>query len=196
MALRQKGRPGMKFLLAGLAVTILVLASPLPAMACVLSFPPQAVAGGQSLVLNGQGWRIVSPWGIKAYAAALYQSAPTRDRGVALQPGRPWVVEMVYCRNASVADIREVWLMSLRRSCWTGCGLAEEPTRQFLAALDDARPAARWRFAFDGERLEIADGNGLRGSIVDPAFARVLLATWIGAVPSTVELRDALLGKP
>jgi len=186
----------MKFLLAGLAVTILVLASPLPAMACVLSFPPQAVAGGRSLVLNGQGWRIVSPWGIKAYSAALYQPAPTRDREMALQLGRPWAVEMVYCRGAPVTDIRDVWLTSLRRNCGQGCGLTDESTRRFLAVLADARPAARWRFVFDGAGLEVFEGERPRGSIADPAFARVLLATWIGVAPPTAELRDALLGKP
>lgn len=167
-----------------------------PAAACEASFPSSVEVGAQTLALNGQGRRIVSPWGVHAYAAALYQPSPTADAAEALQLGRPWAMEMVFCRRASVADIREVWLKSLQQNCTSGCFIDGAATRAFLSTLDDARLGARWRFAFDGRILEVQAGDVGRGVVDAPAFARVLLATWIGAVPPTADLRNALLGRP
>jgi hypothetical protein len=184
----------MSHLSATLGATALLLVATGCAEACDASFARDATIGNQRLVLNGQGWRVVSPWGIKAYAAALYQPVPTRDRDVALQAGRPWMVEMVYCRSAPSGAIGEVWAAALRQNCWRDCGLTEQAIRQFLTTLDDARPASRWSFGFDGIRLEVREGGIVRGAIADPVFARVLLATWIGPVPPTAELAAALLG--
>ncbi len=166
-----------------------------PAAACEASFPGVVEAAGAPLVINGQGWRIVSPWGVRAYAAALYQPSITTNASEALRLGRPWAVEMIYCREAPVAAIREAWLKSLRANCVADCGLDGAATDAFLATLRDARPQARWRFIFDGRRVAVLDGGVGRGTVVGPPFARALLATWIGAAPPTVALRDALLGR-
>jgi hypothetical protein len=166
-----------------------------PAAACDASFPNAVEAAGARLVINGQGWRIVSPWGVRAYAAALYQPSITTDRSEALRLGRPWAVEMVYCREAPVAAIRETWLKSLRANCGADCALDGGAVDAFLAALRDARPMARWRFLFDGRHVAVLDGGASRGAVVGAAFARTLLATWIGEAPPTTELRDALLGR-
>lgn len=166
-----------------------------PAVACEASFPGVVEAAGAPLVINGQGWRIVSPWGIRAYAAALYQPSPTTDATEALRLGRPWAVEMIYCREAPVAAIREAWLKSLRANCVADCVLDADATQAFLATLRDAKPKARWRFLFDGRRVAVLDDGQSRGAVVGPAFARALLATWIGGAPPTTDLRKALLGK-
>jgi hypothetical protein len=164
--------------------------------ACEAAFPDVLLAGGHRLVANGQGWRVVSPWGIRAYAAALYQPVRTTLSAEALRLGRPWAVEMIYCRRAAVADIREVWLKSLRDNCDAGCALDADAANAFLATLADARPQARWRFAFDGVRVEVRHGESVRGTIAGPTFAQALLATWIGTAPPTADLKRALLGRP
>lgn len=166
-----------------------------PAAACEASFPNVVESTSAPLVINGQGWRIVSPWGIRAYAAALYQPSITTDPSEALRLGRPWAVEMLYCREAPVAAIREAWLKSLRANCVADCVLDSGATDAFLATLSDARPQARWRFLFDGWQVAVFDGGVSRGAVVGPAFARALLATWIGEAPPTVDLRKALLGR-
>lgn len=166
-----------------------------PAAACEASFPGAVEAAGTSLAINGQGWRIVSPWGIRAYAAALYQPSITTDPSEALRLGRPWAVEMVYCREAPAAAIREAWSKSLRANCVADCLLDGGAADAFLATLRDARPQARWRFLFDGRQVAVLDGGVSRGVVVGPPFARALLATWIGQAPPTTELRNALLGR-
>ena len=176
------------------AIAALLTCAAAPAAACEASFPSVLESAGAPLVVNGQGWRIVSPWGIRAYAAALYQPSITTDPSEALRPGRPWAVEMIYCREAPVAAIREAWLKSLRANCVADCVLDGGATDAFLATLSDAKPQARWRFLFDGRRTAVFDGGTHRGTVAGPAFARTLLATWIGAAPPTVDLRKALLG--
>jgi len=177
------------------ALAVLSLCPAAPAAACELSFPPAIEARGGSLALNGQGWRIVSPWGIRAYAAALYQPSITAEPSEALRLGRPWAIEMVYCRDAPVAAIRDAWLKSLRANCVADCVLDGTATETFLATLRDARPWARWRFTFDGQRTDIREDQIERGAVAGTAFARALLGTWIGEAPPTVELRRALLGR-
>ncbi|MCW5742754.1 MAG: chalcone isomerase family protein [Alphaproteobacteria bacterium] len=172
----------------------MLLCSAPPAAACEMSFPRMIEVGGTALFLNGQGWRVVSPWGIRAYAAALYQPTLTTAASEALRLGRSWAVEMVYCREASAAAIREACLTSLRANCRIGCVLDGDATDAFLATLADARPKTRWRFVFDGGNLKVHEDQVLRGGIAGPAFARVLLETWIGRVPPTTDLREALLG--
>lgn len=177
------------------ALAALLMCTAAPAVACEASFPRTVEAAGAPLAINGQGWRIVSPWGVRAYAAALYQPSITTDPSEALRPGRPWAVEMVYCREAPVAAIREAWSKSLRANCVADCVLDGGATDAFLAMLRDAKPQARWRFLFDGRQVVVFDGEASQGTVVGPAFARALLATWIGGVPPTVDLRNALLGR-
>lgn len=165
------------------------------AAACEASFPAAVEVAGRPLALNGQGWRIVSPLGIRAYAAALYQPTRTTDATVVLGLGRVWALEMVYCRSASAADIHDAWRKALRRNCREGCVVNEATERDFFALVADARPQARWRLAFDGARIAVYEGATVRGSVADATFAQTLLATWIGVAPATSDLKKALLGQ-
>lgn len=177
------------------ALVALLTCAVAPAAACEASFPGVVEAADAPLAINGQGWRIVSPWGIRAYAAALYQPSPTTDATEALRLGRPWAIEMIYCREAPVVAIREAWLKSLRANCVANCVLDGDATEAFLATLRDAKPKARWRFLFDGRRVAVFDDGRSRGAVVGPTFARTLLATWIGEAPPTIDLRTGLLGR-
>jgi hypothetical protein len=148
-------------------------------------FPTGMEVAGLRLVLNGTAIRTWSWLRIEVYRAALYLASRSSDAGAILASTAPRLIEARYRRAVPLDSVVAAW------EATAGSPLPAA----FHAWL---RPIA----AGDVERqLFLADGVTLEGTgrplqrVPGAAFARRLLATWVGPDADT-DLRRGLLGLP
>jgi Chalcone isomerase-like len=159
-----------------------------------LGFAERTVLDGQPLLLNGAGLRKYGVFGIEVYAAALYLDKTSNDADTVLDSPTPKVVQLRMLRGVSREDSIKAWRHYLAANCTPPCRLAPATLAAFEQLLPAAPAGQRQSFVLRAQGLElIADGQSL-GRISDSTLARVVLASWIGAVPTTAALKDDLLG--
>lgn len=128
-------------------------------------------------------------WGFHVYDAALW------SRDGRWQADAPYVLDIVYARQASAAQLAETSIEEMRR----------------LGVSDEAK-LARWDSAMrsvfpdvqSGSRLigiyrplrgaQFYSGTQMLGTIDDPEFARRFFGIWLDPRTQKPELRAALLG--
>ncbi len=154
----------------------------------------------ETLVLNGAGSRDYSFLRIQLYAAALYLPRREANADAILQASTPRVMHMKILRDVSRADSVSAWAHYLDANCTAPC---DKAAKTFTAALVTFQQGVPETKIGDTQTFIFRDGNvtwfrndHLLGEIRDSHFARALLASWIGAVPTTPELRRQLLGRP
>jgi hypothetical protein len=154
--------------------------------------------GNETLVLNGAGLREYSFLRIAVYAGALYVPKREANADAILDATTPRVIHMKMLRDVSREDSIKAWQHYLDANCTVPC--AKDSTTFKLALAEFRRITPETRFG-DTQTFVFRDGNaewlrnGVKlGEIRDASFARTLLACWIGRVPTTEDLRAALLG--
>lgn len=156
--------------------------------------PDRREVDGVSLQLNGIGARILSPFGVKIYVAGLYLEHPSTDAAKILASPQRKLIEMRFLRAVDRADIARAWRIEFADICRSECRPPAMAIAQFEEALRDMADGGEMRFSFAGDRVEIFMDGQRTGTVADPAFAPLLLATWIGELPPTEELKAGLLG--
>lgn len=148
----------------------------------------------QSLVLNGAGIREYSFLRIPVYAAALYLPSRQRNESAILKATTARVVHMKMLRDATREDSAKAWDIYLVANCKTPCTMNREARQKFLALIPDTRAGDTQTFVFREGELDISRNGKSLGTIADIAFANIVLASWIGEVPTTEDLKKQLLG--
>ena len=177
-----------RVLLAGLV--------PVAARAATLEgaeFPDTRTVDGTVLRLNGLAARTYTIFNVTVYVAALYLEQPGRDAGAIMaSPGRK-LVEVRYRRSVDEDDVRRAWRALLEANCGAACGLGREIER-FLALSPAVRDGSVGDYLVGaGGTVVLADGRRL-GEVPGATFGRLLLATFIGAHPTSEGVRAGLLG--
>jgi hypothetical protein len=150
--------------------------------------------GEQTLVLNGAGIREYSFLRIPVYAGALYLPAREQNESVILKASTPRVVHMKMLRDATREDSAKAWDVYLIANCKSPCAMNNEFRQKFLKLIPDTRAGDTQTFVFREGGLEISRNGKSLGTIADTAFTNVVLASWIGEVPTTESLKKRLLG--
>ena len=179
--------------------SILILIMLVPSLAWAVrvgetELPDSWTLNGETLILNGAGVREYSFLRIPVYAAALY--LPTRQKNEAsiLKATTSRVIHMKMLRDVTREDSVKAWNVYLVANCKSPCAIADETRQKFLKTIPDTRTGDSQTFIFKEGSLEIFR-NGISLAIIfDNAFAMVVLATWIGEVPTTTGLKKNLLG--
>jgi Chalcone isomerase-like len=148
----------------------------------------------QTLILNGAGIREYSFLRIPVYAAALYLPTRQQNEVVILKATTPRVVHMKMLRDASRDDSAKAWDVYLVANCKSPCVMNNESRQKFLKLIPDTRAGDTQTFVFREGGLEIFRNGKSLDVIADTAFATVVLASWIGDVPTTENLKKRLLG--
>lgn len=148
----------------------------------------------QTLVLNGAGIREYSFLRIPVYAAALYLPAREKNEEMILKATTPRVVHMKMLRDATRDDSAKAWDVYLAANCKSPCAMNNEARQKFLKLIPDTKAGDTQTFIFREGGLEIFRNSKSLGTIADAAFTVVVLASWIGKVPTTEELKKRLLG--
>ncbi len=150
--------------------------------------------GTQTLVLNGAGIREYGFLHIPVYAAALYLPTRQNSESAILAANSPSVVHMKMLRDVSREDSVKAWEVYLSANCKLPCTIISEDRQNFLKLIPDTRAGDTQSFVFRDGGLEIfRNSNGI-GAINDAVLASTVLASWIGEVPTTVALKQQLLG--
>ncbi len=150
--------------------------------------------GAQALVLNGAGIREYGFLHIPVYAAALYLPARQNSETAILAANSPRVVHMKMLRDVSREDSVKAWEVYLAANCKLPCKLNNDARQNFLKLIPDTRAGDTQTFVFRDGELEIFRNSNSIGAVNDAVVAHTVLASWIGEVPTTVTLKQQLLG--
>ena len=101
---------------------------------------------------------------------------------------------MKMLRDASREDSAKAWDVYLVANCKSPCTMNSEARQKFLKLIPDTRAGDTQTFVFSEGELDISRNGKNLGTITDATFANIVLASWIGEVPTTENLKKQLLG--
>ena len=187
---------GTRWRLRGAAVATALLAAA-PAQAVTLdgiTLPGSVQAAGATLRLNGAAVRTYSVFRVHVYVAGLYLTKPERDAASVMASAAPKLLAVHYLRAIDGDDVHAAWRALFAANCSAPCAVPAAQVQRFLALSPAIRAgdAISYLLTPSGTRV-VANGRTL-GDITGPDFARLLLATFIGAQPTSEALKRALLG--
>jgi hypothetical protein len=183
----------------GLILAIAALAPLTAARAANLdgvAMPDTRVVDGTRMQLNGIGLRTYSMFGIHIYVAGLYLERRSANSDAILQSPERKLLDIQFVRDVDAADVRKAWQDGFTNNCrLPQCYLDPRDVDRFLAAVPPIiHKGDETRLLFTQRGVLVTFNGRTMGDITDPHFAATMLATFIGAVPPTQELKRALLG--
>lgn len=149
---------------------------------------------GTRLVLNGIGLRTFSMFKIGVYVAGLYLDRKTHDALAILDSPSVKVLDVHFVHDADAERVRNAWREGFETDCRLPCQLPPAEVEKFLAAVPDMHQGDVSRLVYTQDYVSIAVNGHELGRVTNPAFMRVLLATFIGDHPPTDRLKRELLG--
>lgn len=167
----------------------LVLLLALPAAA--INVPPQLPVPVCSLLescrMVGKGrlrW-----WGFHVYDAALW------SRDGRWQPDAPYVLDIVYARRVSGAQLAATSIDEMRRMGVTDEARLARWEAGMRTVFPDVEAGSRLIGVYlPGRGAQFHSGSRSLGAIEDPEFARRFFEIWLAPGTLKPELRSALLG--
>ncbi len=149
-----------------------------------VTMPPTRESAGRTMRLNGMGVRLYSVFRVRVYVASLYLTAPAHDAEAVMASAAPKLIAVRYLRDIGQADAHAAWRHYFDANCLAPCPVQATSVERFLALTP----------AIAADRLQVALNGRTLGAVPDGAFARLLLATFIGTQPTSEALKRALLG--
>jgi hypothetical protein len=159
-----------------------------------ISLPDLRVIDGMQMRLNGIGLRTYSVLSIPIYVAGLYLEQPSRDGNRILHSQERKLLEMRFLHDVDAKDAQDAWRDGLEHNCAAPCYLDPHAVQRFLAAVPSMRKGDESTMLFTAAGMTATVNGRPIGELADPNFASTLLATFIGAVPPTPQLKRQLLG--
>ena len=159
------------------------------------SLPDDWAVDGNKLVLNGAGPREYGFLRIKVYVAGLYLSKRDTTPGAILDSATPKVLHTRFLRDVSLKDTLSAWDYYFEQNCTGTCSLPKEQIEAFKALVPVTEAGDTQTYLFRSDGVELLRNDKSLGIVPGGDFARLLLSTWIGEVPTTPALKKALLGK-
>lgn len=151
---------------------------------------------GQDLVLNGAGVR--SRLFVKVYVGALYVSEKSSGAATLIESRAPRRMSLALLRDIDASTLSGALEDGLRHNSSPAeraatRGAADELTA-LMRAAGPLRQGDRVTIDCTAEGVSLGLNGALRGKVMDPAFARLLLRVWLGDKPVDASLKKALLG--
>ncbi len=180
------------------ALLIVALLAPVQCLAGTaeldgVRLPDTARADGKILHLNGIGLRTYSILGLHIYVAGLYLEHPSTNAEAIMQSPETKLLKIRFVRNVGADAARDAWRKGLQNNCRAPCRLDPDDVARFLALIPAMHAGDRYSILFTALGATVkADGVPL-GTISNPQFAAVMLATFLGAAPASARLKSELL---
>jgi hypothetical protein len=159
-----------------------------------VSMPDTRVADGTQMRLNGIGLRTFSVVGIRIYVAGLYLEQRSGDPDAILQSKQRKLLDIRFLREVGAEDARQAWRDGFEQNCRAPCYLDRRDVERFLAAVPSMHEGDATTLLFTSNSVHVTLNGQPIGDIVDPHFAKTMLATFIGPEPPTPRLKRELLG--
>jgi hypothetical protein len=159
-----------------------------------VSLPDARMVDGRQMHLNGIGLRTYSVFGIRIYVAGLYLERPSGDPNAILHSHEHKLLDIHFLRDVDAMDARQSWQHLLEENCKSPCYLDPRDVQRFLAAVPSVHKGDDSTLLFTSNGVAVTLNGRPLGEITDPNFAVTMLATFIGSVPATPQLKRELLG--
>lgn len=159
------------------------------------TLPDQWTLDGNALVLNGAGPREYGLLRIKVYVAALYVAKRDATSLGVLDARTPKVLHTRFLRDVELKDTLAAWDYYFEQNCTGSCTLPKQQIEAFKALVPVTVAGETQTYLFRPDGVELLRNDKSLGLVQGADFARLLLSTWIGEVPTTPALKKALLGK-
>jgi hypothetical protein len=157
--------------------------------------PETRVADGTHLRLNGIGLRTYSIFGIHIYVAGLYLERQSDDPDSILHSPEKKLLDVRFVRDINAEDARQAWRDGLDRNCrMPACHLDPADVERFLSFVPSVHAGDKSSLFFTSTGVAVTFNERPIGDITDRRFAETMLATFIGPVPATAQLKRELLG--
>lgn len=180
-------------------VLAVVLAVALPATAAALAdveLPDQVKVGDVTLTLNGLGLREATFLKVDVYVAGLYLPSASSDAGEILASDGPKVLHMHFVRKVGRDDIAKAWSEGFAKNLGAEASALAGDVERLNGWMEDMGKGDSLRFTWNADGgVEVSVKGSRRGAIEDAAFARGLLAVFLGPEPPNPGLKDGLLGR-
>jgi hypothetical protein len=131
---------------------------------------------------------------IPIYVAGLYLERPTDDPDVILRSTATKLLDIRFLRDVDVDQARKAWRDGFEHNCKPPCFLDPRDVNRFLSAVPPMHRGDVTTLLFTPRGVDFKINGASIGSIADPHFAQVILATFIGSEPATARLKHELLG--
>jgi hypothetical protein len=155
--------------------------------------PDTVEVEGKVLHLNGIGLRTWSILHVHIYVAALYLEHPSSDPAAILNSPQTKLLTVNFLRSVGADQARDSWRDGFANNCQPPCTLDPHDVATFLASVPDMRAGDHFALLFNAHGAEVNIGGRRLGVIPNPAFARAMLATFLGPRPGTESLKRDLL---
>jgi hypothetical protein len=159
------------------------------------SLPDDWQLDGNTLVLNGAGPREYGFLRIKVYVAALYVAKRDASSPGVLDAKTPKVLYTRFLRDVELKDTLAAWDYYFEQNCTGSCTLPKQQIQAFKALVPVTVAGDTQTYLFRPDGVELLRNDKSLGVVQGGDFARLLLSTWIGEVPTTPALKKALLGQ-
>jgi Chalcone isomerase-like len=159
-----------------------------------IAMPDVRVIDGVPMHLNGMGLRTYSVLGIRIYVAGLYLERRSNDPTAILHSHEMKLLDIRFLRDVDAARARQAWQDSLEQNCTAPCHLDSRDLQRFLAAVPSVHEGDSSTLLFTPHGVHITLNRATLGDIAEPAFAQLMLSTFIGREPPTPQLKRELLG--
>jgi hypothetical protein len=159
------------------------------------SLPDQWTLDGGTLMLNGAGPREYGFLRIKVYVAALYVAKRDNSSAAVLDAKTPKVLHTRFLRDVDLKDTLAAWDYYFDQNCKADCTLPKAQIEAFKKIVPVTVAGETQTYLFRADGVELLRNDKSLGVIPGGDFARLLLSTWIGEVPTTPALKKALLGQ-
>jgi len=174
------------------------LASIYPVRGAVLddvAMPEIRIVDGVRLRLNGMGLRTWSVFGIHIYVAGLYLEHRSDNPNTILHSPEPKVLDIRFLRDVDADRARSAWRDGFANNCRPPeCYLDPQDIERFLVSVPPIHRGDETTMTFTSKGVSVTFNGRSLGDISDHHFAETLLATFLGPVPPTQQLKRALLG--
>ena len=155
--------------------------------------PDTVQMNGKTLRLNGYGLRTYSFLAIHIYVAALYLEHPSSDPEAILRSPETRLLTIKFVRSVGADAARDAWRVGLENNCQPPCQLDPLDVQSFLAVVPAMQEGDSFFLLFTEHGATVTVDGKQIGVITKPLLARVMLATFLGPMPASPELKQALL---
>lgn len=168
-------------------LSLLLIAAPAAAVSVPAELPPAVCTAIEPCRMVGMGrlrW-----WGFHVYDAALWA------REGRWNPDAPYVLDIVYARNITGAQLAATSIDEIRRMGVRDEALLLRWDALLRGVFPDVRSGTRLTGLYRPQRgLQFYSGARLLGAIDDPDLARRFFEIWLDPRTQKPDLRAALLG--
>ena len=190
---------GIRIMIRLLILAAILVTSVRTATAAVLdgvAMPEIHIVDGARLRLNGMGLRTYSIFGIHVYVAGLYLEHRSDNPERILHSPEPKVLNIQFLRDIDAERARQAWRDGFANNCrLPECYLDPRDIERFLASIPAIHRGDDTTMVFTSKGVSVTFNGQSLGDISDHHFAETLLATFLGPVPPTPQLKRALLGE-